>query len=244
MMKKFAIVCLFFGFTSSAFAFDLEMSPRIYMGEAERFDKVTTESQARRNRRVYIRDYMWLKVEVRWQRIVNRESRDMGIPYAARTSLDADLEKFSRWTIGIPENVRQIRQRYLERIIETSRRNGVDPVLTQAIVAVESSGVEDECSSVMACGLMQVKQVAAAHTGYPRADLLHPWWNLFIGTKYLALLDQEYNFRTLEEILLAYRYGPNAAMRKIKSGYNPLQNYYVRKVKHVVGVVQRTEMGS
>lgn len=156
---------------------------------------------------------------------------------------DRDYASLTKWTRGVEENVRMIRGRYWGQITDTSKRHGLDPELVLAIIVVESAGDPGACSTVMACGLMQVKRIVARDVGRPNADLKHPWWNLFVGTRYLAKIRQDYELETTEEVLLGYRLGPSAAVRRISRGFDPNGHMYIMKVRYAWKVA-RGSMGA
>ena len=143
---------------------------------------------------------------------------------------------FIKWTEGVPRNLKEIKRVFGGRINSISKRNGVDPRLTTAIIAIESSGDPNVCSKVNACGLMQLKKGAAKDVGL-KGDIKHPWNNIWAGTKYLARLKHHHKFRTTEEQALAFRVGPGRARNLLNSGFKPSDHPYITKLRYVLSTL-------
>jgi soluble lytic murein transglycosylase len=116
---------------------------------------------------------------------------------------------------GLPE--RQQR-RLAAAIIRESRRNKLDPLLTVAVIRVESSFNNYAQSHVGARGLMQVMPetgkwlLEKRGERLPRSDHLFDYeLNIELGTAYLASLIRQ--FGDVDEALVAYNAGPTAARR-------------------------------
>ncbi|MBL7058406.1 transglycosylase SLT domain-containing protein [Patescibacteria group bacterium] len=138
-------------------------------------------------------------------------------------------EKFRKWGKGIPNNLREIERVFGGRIRMVSKQNGIDPKLTAAIIAVESSGKPKLCSRSEACGLMQLKRIVAKELKF-KGNITQPWNNIWLGTKYLTTLRDRYGFTTIEWQLYAFNQGPTKAREMLRNGYKPSKDNYVKKV--------------
>jgi soluble lytic murein transglycosylase-like protein len=92
-----------------------------------------------------------------------------------------------------------------QRILEVAMRHGVDPALVAALIRVESGFRVDAVSPQGAQGLMQVMPDTAALLGF--SDGTDPHVNLEIGTRYLAILLEQFG-GDAELALAAYNAGP------------------------------------
>jgi len=97
-----------------------------------------------------------------------------------------------------------------QRILEVAMRHGVDPALVAALIRVESGFRVDAVSPQGAQGLMQVMPDTAALLGF--SDGTEPHVNLEIGTRYLAILLEQFG-GDAELALAAYNAGPGAVRR-------------------------------
>ncbi len=95
-------------------------------------------------------------------------------------------------------------------ILAAAVRHGVDPALVAAVIRVESGFRADAVSSRGAQGLMQVMPDTAALLGF--SDGADPYTNLEIGTRYLAILLDQFG-GDAELALAAYNAGPGAVRR-------------------------------
>lgn len=95
-------------------------------------------------------------------------------------------------------------------ILEVAARHGVDPALIAAVIRVESGFRPDAVSARGAQGLMQVMPDTAALLGF--SDSADPHTNLEIGTRYLAILLDQFG-GDAELALAAYNAGPGAVRR-------------------------------
>jgi len=112
-------------------------------------------------------------------------------------------------------------------IFTVALRQGVNPALVEAIVAVESSFNPRAISSKGAMGLMQLMPQTASRYGV--SDPFDPQENLTGGTRYLRHLLRLFD-GDFTKVLAAYNAGENAVLR-----YRGLPPYretrdYVRKV--------------
>ena len=109
--------------------------------------------------------------------------------------------------------------KYETLIRDAAMKNGLDPQLVKAVIAVESGFDAGAVSDKGAIGLMQVLPATGARYGL-RADkkksveakLADPWTNLSIGTRYLADLRGMFA-RQPRLALAAYNAGENAVAR-------------------------------
>ena len=109
--------------------------------------------------------------------------------------------------------------RYDAAIRRAATRQGLDPTLVKAVIAVESGFEPAAVSQKGAIGLMQVMPATGERYGV-RADrkrsvedkLLDPALNLDIGTRYLADLRRQFVARP-ELALAAYNAGENTVIR-------------------------------
>ena len=91
----------------------------------------------------------------------------------------------------------------------------LSPDLTTAVAFVESTYRCDVVSHAGAIGLMQIRPIAAADVGEPRADLLDCAVSVRIGSVYLKGLIDRYGERGG---LRAYNCGPTGARRNPQCG--------------------------
>ncbi len=109
---------------------------------------------------------------------------------------------------------------------------GIDPLLLQALIEVESMYRVGARSHVGALGLMQVKPSTAKwiakKTGLPSGDLKDPTYNVRIGAAYLNYLIERFN--DYSHAVMAYNLGPNALAKRITRG-ETLPDTYVGKVE-------------
>ncbi len=120
------------------------------------------------------------------------------------------------------------------RIHDESRRWGIDPLLTLAVIETESTYRNGAISFVGARGLMQIRpfvgEELAARLRLPWTghETLHdPIANVTMGVYYLAQLRGR--FGDLATALAAYNLGPNA-VQGLLDEEREVPNGYVRKV--------------
>jgi soluble lytic murein transglycosylase-like protein len=114
-------------------------------------------------------------------------------------------------------------QRFASLIEAEAKRNGLDPALVRAVVAVESAYEPAAVSSKGAIGLMQVIPATAERYGLaatPRRSveqqLMDPAVNVRIGTRYLSDLIERFG-QDLRLALAAYNAGEGAVERYDRS---------------------------
>lgn len=117
------------------------------------------------------------------------------------------------------------RRRVLAAIVRESRRNGLDPALTAAVIQVESRFDPFAVSHVGACGLMQLMPPTAQwlldtddkdQAGKIKpAHLFNPILNIELGTMYLAALMNRFD-GDLTKALIAYNAGPGTARQLVR----------------------------
>jgi soluble lytic murein transglycosylase-like protein len=112
-------------------------------------------------------------------------------------------------------------------ISRAAERHRVDGLLVAAIVAVESGFTPEAVSPKGARGLMQVRP--AVGEAYGAADLLDPYANVDVGSRYFGSLLAEYD-GDLQLTLAAYNAGPAAVARYGGVPPYPETRQYVRKV--------------
>lgn len=95
-------------------------------------------------------------------------------------------------------------------VVAAAARNGLDPALVQAVIAVESGHDPRAVSPRGAVGLMQVLPETAAWLGLPEAA--DPAQGLEAGCRYLAALLEHFG-GDVELALAAYNAGPGAVRR-------------------------------
>ena len=114
-----------------------------------------------------------------------------------------------------------------------SARYGVDPLLLQAVIEVESMYRTNAKSWANARGLMQVKpstaEWIAKRENLPTGNLYDPAYNVLIGAAYLDYLVER--FGSWDRAIMAYNLGPNALGRRIEAGED-LPDTYVGKVRN------------
>ena len=135
-----------------------------------------------------------------------REAIELGIPQLIQVS-------------GLPDRA----QAHLAAaIVRESKKNGLDPLLTVAVIRTESAFDNYAVSKVGALGLMQVMPATGRYWADKRNLRLGRATNLFdaelnieLGTSYLAELIKRFD-GSIESALCAYNVGPNAAKALLK----------------------------
>lgn len=149
----------------------------------------------------------------------------------ARKEEEKNLAKemdFRKWAKNAPATVRKIHKQHGSKIKHVAKRQKVDPKLITAIIAVESGGNPKAVSPKGAKGLTQLRPLAAKEVEV--RNVFHPYENILGGAKYLKRLHRHYGFRDVNEVLVAYNQGPKNASDLLNSGYNPREDFYVKKV--------------
>lgn len=129
---------------------------------------------------------------------------------AALSNKPQDFELFTS------ERDEEARRKLLQRlpyggaILRASRRHEVDGLLLAAIVETESRFSAGAVSPRGALGLMQI--LPATGQRYGAEDLLDPYVNLDVGSRYLRSLLREYD-GDLDLVLAAYNAGPAVVSR-------------------------------
>lgn len=98
-----------------------------------------------------------------------------------------------------------------ELINQAAQKEGMEPALMKALVAIESSYNYQAGSHAGARGLTQVMPATGLGLGVEPNALWHPQTNLAAGTKYLAM--QWRTFGDWRLALAAYNAGPQAVMK-------------------------------
>ncbi len=138
----------------------------------------------------------------------------------------------SEWEdmIDIKATVEMVKGKFGESIKLASQLHEVAPEIITAVVVVESLGDPKAVSHKNAYGLMQLLIGTAHDMGI--TDPFHPYDNLWAGTKYLK--QQWDRFGSLELALAAYNMGPARLERRLKNGFDPNYNTYIRRVETVL----------
>ncbi|MEX2461923.1 MAG: lytic transglycosylase domain-containing protein [Paenibacillaceae bacterium] len=104
--------------------------------------------------------------------------------------------------------------KYREAIDASANQFGVDPLLIAAIIRVESNYKPELVSSKGAMGLMQLMPDTAkwilemdGFSSLNMKSIYEPKANIQMGTKYIDLLNRQFN-SNLAEVLAAYNAGP------------------------------------
>ena len=128
-----------------------------------------------------------------------------------------------------------LRLKLFDVIYEQSLALGIDPYLTLSIIATESSFRRASISYNGAYGLMQIKPVTASaiacKLGIPwqgEETLFDPVLNVTLGLNYLADLKDQ--FGDMDQALIAYNYGPEFVITRIKNE-EKLPVKYIEKIK-------------
>lgn len=129
---------------------------------------------------------------------------------------------------------RKAERKLAATIYEASRRQGIDPFLTLAVIETESSYRNEAISFLGARGLMQIRPfvgealAAQLRIGWAGESTLHdPVANVTMGVHYLAQLRARFDDLTLA--LTAYNIGPNA-VQALLDEERDVPTGYVRKV--------------
>lgn len=119
-------------------------------------------------------------------------------------------------------------------LYEESLYHGIDYRLVLAIMAVESNFRTDAVSPAGARGIMQIRPILASSIAKKAGiayrgtmDLFEPAKNVRFGLYYLSWLRS--NFKSLNEVLLAYNVGHNRAKRLL-SRDGDVDSRYTRRV--------------
>lgn len=129
-----------------------------------------------------------------------------------------------------PDKINILEREHGKNIEVATIHHKVDQKLIKAIVYVESGGNKNAISPANAIGLMGVKPIAARDVMADSKYLRDPFYNLLIGSKYFGSLKTKYRFHNLEDQLLAYNRGPDAARAMLEANHNPAQDAYVQKI--------------
>lgn len=115
-------------------------------------------------------------------------------------------------------------KKYEEYINKYSKKNGIDPLLTFAIIKAESNFNPNVKSSSNACGLMQLMENTAEEmatklnlNNFSKQDLYKPEINIQLGTYYFSNLLKEYDDNILLA-LTAYNAGKGNVKKWIEQG--------------------------
>ncbi len=120
---------------------------------------------------------------------------------------------------------------YIDLIVPTAHRIGLNPALVKSIVRAESAFNPDAVSAKGALGLMQVMPETANEMGL---DARMPVENLEAGTRYLKWLLARYSSgkNGLENAIAAYNAGPGAVDKYHGiPRYKETQNYVARVMR-------------
>jgi soluble lytic murein transglycosylase-like protein len=118
-----------------------------------------------------------------------------------------------------------VRRRVARAVVEESRAAGIDPLLTAAIIDVESGFDARARSWAGARGLMQLQpstmEREAARSGLAAGDPHDPVVNVRVGIRYFRRLVQ--TFGRIDRALMAYNAGPNRIGAFLQGGRIPAQ---------------------
>jgi soluble lytic murein transglycosylase-like protein len=109
-------------------------------------------------------------------------------------------------------------------ILFFSLLNGIDPAVTTAVVATESSGKPLAVGAGKDYGLMQVR---AKHVPWTKLQLLQPCTNIMVGTALLAKAKERCVHKLDKTWLVCYNRGM-AGARKVR--LPKLDKYYLKIV--------------
>src|SRR2546423_470730 len=142
-----------------------------------------------------------------------------------------DIPLESRMPIVIPApTAPQIS--YIDLIVPTAHRIGVDPALVKSIVKAESAFNPQAVSPKGALGLMQVMPATALEMGL---DASQPVQNLEAGTRYLKWLLARYSKKKdpMAKAIAAYNAGPGAVDKYHGiPRFRETRNYVARVLKY------------
>jgi soluble lytic murein transglycosylase len=128
------------------------------------------------------------------------------------------------------------RRRVMAAVVRESRKNGLDPLLTAAVIQVESHFDPFAVSGAGARGLMQLmpptaqwllaRDADARNDKLRAAALFNPVLNVELGTAYLAQLLRRFD-GDLTTALIAYNAGPGVArsLRRGSRAWRRLEGY-------------------
>ncbi|HEY6907812.1 MAG TPA: lytic transglycosylase domain-containing protein [Myxococcales bacterium] len=128
------------------------------------------------------------------------------------------------------------RRRVMAAVVRESRKNGLDPLLTAAVIQVESHFDPFAVSGAGARGLMQLmpptaqwllaRDADARNDRLRAAALFNPVLNIELGTAYLAQLLHRFD-GDLTTALIAYNAGPGTArsLRRGSRAWRRLEGY-------------------
>lgn len=130
--------------------------------------------------------------------------------------------------------------RFLPYITRASKRYGVDSMLVEAIIQVESSYDPHAVSVKGATGLMQLMQATA--TQYKVRDLFDPEQNIDGGVQHLKDLMNRFK-GSLPLVLAAYNAGAGSVERHRGVPPFPETERYITKVLDVHAQLRRNRLG-
>jgi soluble lytic murein transglycosylase len=124
------------------------------------------------------------------------------------------------------------RRRVMAAIVRESRRHGLDPLMTAAVIEIESRFDPFAVSPAGAYGLMQLMPPTARElftgrkTALKAPHLFNPVLNIELGTAYLASLVERFG-GDLPRALIAYNAGPSVARSLVRGSksHRRLQAY-------------------
>ncbi len=163
-----------------------------------------------------------------------RPSLDQSVR-AAKAERAAAITRLSAVLDGLATDLdRQAERKLAAAIYDASRRQGIDPFLTLAVIETESSYRNGAISFLGARGLMQIRPfvgealAAQLRIGWAGESTLHdPVANVTMGVHYLAQMRARFDDFTLA--LAAYNIGPNA-VQVLLDEERDVPTGYVRKV--------------
>ena len=117
---------------------------------------------------------------------------------------------------------------YRQLIDSISRRHGVDPQLTEAVIEVESAFNPNAVSAMGALGLIQL--IPATGSRFGVSNFFDPADNIRGGVEFLSFLIDKFQGNT-DLVLAAYNSGENRVERLGRVPAIPETQDYIRKVR-------------
>lgn len=136
----------------------------------------------------------------------------------------------SRLPINYSQETENNISQYAQQISDSAAKYGVDPLMAQALAAVESDGRSSAISPKGAGGLFQIMPGTAndmADRKLSREELLDTPTNIDLGVKYLAKMLQDFN-GDYEKAISAYNAGPAPVRSGAYKGYKETREHRAR----------------
>ncbi|MCI0533363.1 lytic transglycosylase domain-containing protein [bacterium] len=121
--------------------------------------------------------------------------------------------------------------------MEAAWEHEIAPTALAALCLAESMGDPKAVSKSGAVGLCQIKPATSKFLGF-RGNLKNPTLNIKVAAAYLETLEDDHDYRVLEERLMAYNLGPTGA-KEFKGNKNPFEEKFVQRFRFALAHVSK-----